>query len=101
LPSIDTTTLPLRPQILLLIYMSETGKPIYIPVTPTNSAQVKVLFEEILQSDLDCVIVSKVQKIYKAIDKAMADSKIQYTTNDVLLEAVNTKKARKGRKNQI
>jgi len=100
LPSIDATTSPSRPQMPLLTYTSETGKSIHIPVTPTNLAQVKALFEEILQGDLDLVIASKVQKICKATDKAMADSKIQHTTNDVLLEAVNAKKARKYWKNQ-
>ena len=100
LPSIDATTSPSRPQMPLLTYTSETGESIHIPVTPKNSAQVKVLFEEILQGDLNPVIASKVQKICKATDKAMADSKIQHTKNNVLLEAVNAKKARKYWKNQ-
>ena len=34
--------------------------------------QVKALFEEVLQGDLDPAIAFKVQKMYKATDKAMA-----------------------------
>jgi hypothetical protein len=100
LPSINTTTSSPRPQTPLLTYTSETGESVHISVTPTNSAQVKMLLEEILQGDLNTAIASKVQKICKATDKAMADSKIQRTTNDVLLEAVNAKKVRKDQKNQ-
>ena len=59
----------------------------------------KALFEEVLQGDLDPAIAFKVQKIYKATDKAIADLQIQQTTNDILLEALNEKKRRKGQKN--
>ena len=61
--------------------------------------QVKALFEEVLQGDLDPAIAFKVQKMYKATDKAMAGLQIQQSTNDILLEALNEKKKRRGQEN--
>jgi hypothetical protein len=99
LPSTDTKSLS-RPQTPSVTFTSATGESIRVLVTPANSTHVKALFEEVLQGDLDPAIALKVQKIYKATDKAMANLQIQQATNNVLLEAVNEKKRRNGRKNE-
>jgi hypothetical protein len=100
LPSVERKPSPSKPQSVSLAITSETGDPIFIPLTPSNSKQVKDILDDVLQSDLDPVIALRLQKICKATDKAMADSQIQRTTSNVLLEAVNERKARKNRKNQ-
>jgi hypothetical protein len=89
-----------RPQSPLLTYTSETGESILIPITPATSKQVRALFEEVLQGDLNPAVALRLEKICKTTDKAIADLQIQHTTSNILLKAVNERKARKGQKNQ-
>ena len=75
------------------------GEAIQVPITPANVLQVDLLFQQILEGELqlDPETAFKLQKLRNAASKAIANSLIQRTTNTELITAELTKKKRSNR----